>query len=218
MDSEFEYEPKIAWGVVGRVFLLLFCFLWASMFLSELDISFGRKAAVPWVPVDYLLRFLFYFMALHVVLFWPISQYALPELRKKGSWFRSAVLVLLVSCPLLSYGHYLGTFRNVFDVQELFLVVFPPVVLGTLMYERTEKLWLFSAFVSLSTFLPFFLINDLLGPFETVLYFSPKSDIPSFLRFIAPALAFAALKLNPLTVVQQYGSNASPTQIRTVTL
>ncbi len=198
--------PRLAWGawLAGLAGLFLYLPITSIVGLCSFDVQ-------PLSP-SLLGYFVAVFLGVHVILVTPIASLVYPQFSKKmrgsGSEARRVFLVLLLlTPPLLSFVSFRGGLTSLMDAHEALLLVVPPLVLGTLLFEKTDKSYLFSSFVAVAIFIPLFVINDILSPIETPIRYLSRSGGFYFWRTLIPiGLVLGAIMLTR----QKKGYGAAP--------
>lgn len=119
----------------------------------------------------------------HVFLVFPVSYWAVPEMRAKYPMsIRLLFLAGFFAVPLLSFAHYLGVLKAGVDYFEAALVVIPAAALAALAFERFGDRMLVSLVLTLTVFPSFFVLNDVLGPFAVYWNYAPDGAAFYWLR------------------------------------
>ncbi len=133
-----------------------------------------------------------YAVFLHAVLVWPLCGFVFSQQGQRwGVFERVAVCLLLISPPLVSFLYFLCG-DGLTDVWDLALTVVPAVAWGALLYERSQRPWLFSLALALATSLPWLWLGDRLGGFSPVFTYGVLSNDCLSLRLAVAALALVA--------------------------
>ncbi len=143
-------------------------------------------------PIDPLIYLAFYWAGVHFLLSFPLTQISYGQTQGfKYPILRCATLFALLSAPLCSYAYYRAGTLSSGQWVEILLAAVPSAFVASLSFYRLERRWIFSALAAVGTYVPVFLINDLMGPFTT--YFAYASPYESFyyFRYLGPALAVA---------------------------
>lgn len=140
---------------------------------------------------DPILYFGIFFGILHAALVVPLTGVAYPKIQKfPYLGLRVLTLVGLLVPPLVSYAYYRGGVNGASDIQELILMVVPGAILSAIFFEVTQNRWVMSAVYAVTTFIPIFVINDLMGSFPTWAAYASETSTLSYIR---SALALTAI-------------------------
>ncbi len=187
------------------IFLLL-SYLPIGWALGLCDFSWGAPALYENLGRALCLRLAIYFSLCYFLVVWPAVQWIDEPARRKWSAMTVATTCVLFALPpFLSYVYYLGGLRNLLELHEAVLTIVPAVLLGYLAFRMTGSALVFAFFVATLTFLPLFLINDVLSPFKVVVVFSPKGPELSFLRALCAVIALwagASSRVTPRSLSQ----------------
>ncbi len=144
-----------------------------------------------------LLKGLFFYAALHVLLVWPLYQFARRDISQvKDQNLQTLIYFVLVFLPLSAFTYLTGNIRSWVDFAELLLATVPPTLIGAYIFTRNQKPYLFSLLLAVPLFLSLFVISDIMGPFKTRTQFLSDGNYVLVLRlFLAvTAIAVAAFK------------------------
>lgn len=184
------------WGLFLAGCFFQVCFLGLGIALGKADIGINTRYLFAVSPLSHLLRWVFYFSAIHVMLVWPLTQFVARSLSEvRSATARRLIYACLTVLPLSSFGYYLGTFRSVLDGVELLCTVLPAVLVGVHLYEESSRGVFFSLFVSIVTYFGFFLVGDLLGPFTTLLRYAPHDQSFILFQIAGPLMSIVLLSL-----------------------
>jgi len=187
--------PKSLW--MGM--LVSLGFLWLPVLLGILWSPFGDgvRLMVGTKPLQYtldpLIYLVVYAVVLQVALSTPVGMFAFPQIKRfPFLGMRWGMLFFLLSAPLLSFAYYKTGKMSEDHVTEIFLAVVPAAFLATVYFEKWERKWLITAWLTLGTFVPIFFINDLMGPYSTYFAYASRFEAFYYLRFLGPALSVIA--------------------------
>jgi len=193
MNPSHNRQTYLPWSAVAVVFLLLFVYLPLSFMMGQVRFSAGLAYLTLKYAVDPLIYFGFYAFFVHVFLIWPTTSLALKQWEKIPTRsLRVLVLTLLLSPPLISYAYFRGGVKDLMDLHDLFLAVIPPALVVSLLFEATRRVTLVSLFLSAATYLPLYVLSDVLSPMNTLFTYAPQGSTFYVLRSITPLLSIGA--------------------------
>lgn len=199
-DPQWEPDPSGAsvadrpithftWGAMGAGLALVWSPVLLAVLLSAFDegtrVMMGIKP-MAWV-IDPLIYLAFYGVAIHLLLSFPLIQIGYAQTKSfKFPVLRLLTLFALVTAPLCSYAYYRAGNLSSGQWVEILLAVVPVTLVASLCYYRLERRWLFSAWIAVGTYVPVFLINDLMGPYSTYFAYASPYDWFYYFRYIGP--------------------------------
>jgi len=124
----------------------------------------------------------------HFVLVRPLVQWVWNRAENVSRFKLISISSILISLPMITFGYWLGDVKTVLQAQEVTLIVVPAVVLSTLVYDKTRQIYYWSAALAVMAFFYFFIINEILNPFQTYLYLLTEDYRYEYLRIVFPAL------------------------------
>lgn len=144
--------------------------------------------------IDPILYLIFYGTIIHMALAVPMGFFALPQIKNfpyRG--VRFGFLFVLIAAPLLSYAYFRAGRSLSGGTTEILLAILPAASIAVYVFERTERPGLLTAFLTVGTYLPLFVINDLLGPFSTYLSYASSEVFFYTLRAICGGMCFGSI-------------------------
>ena len=180
------FQLKSRWAP----FILYFAYLPLGYVLNLCTFDTGVRALGGSPAIRVASYFVIYAFFVHFILVWPMTAFVYPQYRDK--WvlpLRSLAVFLLLAAPLASFSYYLGTFREPLHYFEAALSVFPACLIAILYYEKAQRGWVFSLVLSLFSFIPLMVTNDLLGPFPVFWNYATTDGGFYFLRVLSPLVA-----------------------------
>lgn len=188
---------KFTWGMMGATLALLFSPILLALLFSGFDqgtrVMMGIKP-MAWA-IDPIIYLAFYWAGIHFLLSSPLTQFGYPATQTfKFPILRCATLFALLAAPLCSYAYYRAGTLSSGQWVEIFMAVVPSAAVASLCFYRLERKWLFSAWAAIGTYVPVFLVNDLMGPFTTYFAYASPYDAFYYFRYVGPAvgIGFAA--------------------------
>jgi hypothetical protein len=168
-ELDLPVHPGVSPTRVLLVGSLLFAFAPVARLIHQCTFMWGARSFAP----GYSLRLSFYFVclwaAIHLMLIRRLSTMVYPPLEKKGiPALRVLVVTLFLALPLLSFAYFLSHYRDLMDLNEIFLAIVPGVVITAFIFELTRASIVSSLFLTSAVFVPLFLFNDILSPFVTL--------------------------------------------------
>lgn len=134
----------------------------------------------------------FFYAALHVLLVWPLYQFARRDISQmKDVNIQTLIYFFLVFLPLSAFAYLTGNIKSWVDLTELLLAIVPPTAIGAFIFARNEKPYLFSFLVALPVFLSLFILNDIMGPFNTRTQYLSDGNYVLVLRLFCATTALA---------------------------
>jgi len=115
-----------------------------------------------------LLYFVVYWTAVYGVVIWPLSTL------KRRNNFMAALMSLLAALPLLSFAAWQGQARAWWEIADSAVLVLPAAWCAVQCSIRQRHHFIASFFLAVVTFLPIFVVNDILAPFPVLFGFSAK--------------------------------------------
>jgi len=110
-----------------------------------------------------------FMLGIYWLLLRPFANQAYPYLFDRvGPFWRIAVGMVLLIPPLISFGYLIGNIHGWVNGYEIAFAVLPSVCVGLIIFESTTKSWFASLVMGNLCFISFFLMNDILSPFQTV--------------------------------------------------
>ncbi|MBI4403641.1 MAG: hypothetical protein HY537_05745 [Deltaproteobacteria bacterium] len=169
-NDEINDQPSFAWGRTAFAFFLLFGYLPLAGILNLCTFSQG----VPFTAVRLALYLLMCWVLVQMVLVWPFATLVHAQFKPSTTITQRTLVALALFVPvLISFCYFWGGVKGVDDWHELILVTIPPVILGSLLYEKTRKHSYFSTIVAAAVFFHVFLMNDVLSEYPSRwVYFS----------------------------------------------
>ncbi len=206
-DDEVEPTlPKIpgveaALAAFVPLLFLPFClaFGWA-----ELAVSFAPNA------VKALFTTVCFAAAVHGCLVWPLCGFVFPQYAGRWGLFeRTLTTLALFSPPLVSFLYFQAG-EGITDFWDLGVTVVPAVALGTFVYEKSQRTWLFSLTLAVAGSLPWLWMGDRLGGFSPVFTYGILNSDGQVLRVVVSCLAVV---FGAVTLIRK--SNFDETSLRT---
>jgi len=182
--------------------LYLFWILQPLMLWGMGALEFQR--AVPQSLFSLILRFFFFGAGLHVVLIGPLIYFAYPDIKKiKVRTLRELALFGFLALPILSFGYFVSQVNHAGALFDLIFPTLTIIFIAVHLFERTQSLSWLSVGLSLSLYLQWFVVSDILGPFKTPYQMIPTSDLFYWARtlLIVSALGLALWKSSRKQVV-----------------
>lgn len=186
-------RKRLPWLAIVLAIAGQFSYL-GLVFLTEMAhwVPGARSYALE-APSDTIVYFVAYTLGVHLFLTWPLTTMAFPSLKNKSRWAQLFIPTVMASLPLLSFAYYLGGIRDLLGFHEALLIVIPAVLLATHFYGKIKEAWLFTAMIVIATFLPFWIVNDVLSHFPVLAAYASRAGQFYFWRVVLPILSTAAI-------------------------
>lgn len=169
----FGMQIDLGWNKrVGPLLLLLGALLFIHVPILQL-LGMGRwMLAGRWfsrTPVSStVLFFLFYFLSVYCILFWPLKNL------KRRNNLKVVLMSALVSLPLLTFSAWQGKSQAWWEIADSAMTIFPAAWVSVHCALRRREYAMAALFLSVVTFTPVFLINDIMTPFPVLFGFSAR--------------------------------------------
>lgn len=123
----------------------------------------------------------------------PLVKWVWIDVGKRYSRFQAiSFSTVLLSLPLISMCYWLGDVRTFENAREVAVTIIPAVLLSTLIYDQTRSALQWSLSLFFMVFFYLFLINEILGPFQTYFYLLAHDHRFETLRALVPGFTLAA--------------------------
>lgn len=185
----FRMQRKSENGSVGRVLGLAALLIFSYIPILQV-LGWGRwMLAGRWfsaTPVSStIFYFALYFAAVGATIVWPMTTI------KKRNNFMAVLMTVLASLPLASFAAWQGNARAWWEVADAALFVLPASWCAVHCSMRTGKHAVAGFFLAAITFVPLFLVNDILTPYPVLFGFSAR--VAEFARTALAIRAVAAV-------------------------
>ncbi len=179
-ESKLEVPRKWIWAAfLGPLILLPILSLFGLF-----DFELGGKAMVDGAISNTLVRSLLFLTILHTVFVGPYVLFIRPQFQNRTEVERVLMACVFLGLPLSGFAYYEGSVKTLLDYHEWILAFLPALIISTVLYERTEKLWAYSLCLGLQFIYSVYLLNDVLTPYSTLLNTVAKSEWLYFFRTV----------------------------------
>jgi len=207
IDEEKDEPSRSSWRPMGMLFFGLFLFIPLGYALHQCGLDWGARFYAPSAVIRLMGGLVLTLIIVQMVAVWPLTAFVYPEVverRRMGfGGFLLASLVLFTP-PLSAFVCYFGDVKELMDGYEVFLIVFPALVIALVSFWRTQSAGGMVVFLSLALFVPLYLLNDLLSPFPVLIAYASKGPAFYWWRSLFPiattALALASVEKTRFTV------------------
>lgn len=185
-------ENKVPWRALVLSLLGLVSYFGLVGTTSLARWMVAGRAYSPHAPSDTIVYFVGYALGVHLLLTWPMTTMAFPQLTKRSRLAQLGVPSFLAALPLVSFAAYLGGVKDLIGMHEALLIVVPAVVLATHFYLVSEQSWIYTLTIVAATFIPFWIANDILATFPVLFGYASKGGELYFWRSVIPVFTTAA--------------------------
>lgn len=176
-------DVSLPLGLISSAFLGLFAFIPLGWILRLCGLSAG--VSLPGMKLALSLMGLF--LLVSCVLVWPLTSIVYPQFKQSVSPVRKILIsITLLTPPLVGFCYYWGSVKDWKDVLEIALIVLPSVIISSVVYDLTQRAWLLTLLLVLSTFVPIFLVNDILSPYPVRWVYYSSGVVFYYLRVLIP--------------------------------
>ncbi len=172
----------LKWVIAAWAGILFMPIAFSLFGLSNIEL--GGKGMVEGAFLNTSIRALICFFAITLVFVGPYTQFIRPIFLERTEVERVLSAVFFLGLPLSAFAYYEGSIKTAIDYHEWMLMVLPAIILSSVFYERTEKIWLFATTLALGFLYPLYFLNDLMAPFTTLFNTTAKSEWLYFGRTI----------------------------------
>jgi len=192
------------WLVLAIATAILFAYIPILSIAGQGRWMLGGRWYSPTPVTSTLLYFLAYFIGMYVVVIWPATT-----LKRKNN-FVACLLAVLFSLPLISFTAWQGNARAWWEVADGAAIVVPAAWIAVHLSLRKQRHFTAAFFLAAVTFLPIFVVNDILAPYPVLFGFSAKvSTFAAWSRNIRAVAAVLCLPLPFLWAWDQEGEEES---------
>lgn len=170
------------WILISWASFLLLPFVFSLFGLSHIEL--GGKGMVEGAFHNTVIRSMIVFFAIALVFVGPYTQFIRPLFIERTEIERVLSAIFFLGLPLSAFAYYEGNIKSAIDYQEWVLLVLPALILSSVLYERSEKIWVFATTLGIGFLFPLYYINDLMAPFATLFNTTAKSDWLYFWRTV----------------------------------
>lgn len=181
------------WTVLGIATLILFAYIPILHVAGLGRWMLGGRWFSATPVTSTLLYFVLYFIGIYGVVIWPATT-----LKRRNNAV-ACLLAVLFSLPLVSFTAWQGNARAWWEIADGALLIVPAAWLAVHCSLRTQKHFTAAFFLAGVTFLPVFVVNDILAPYPVLFGFSAK--LASFPYWSRNIRAIAALVCLPLPLL-----------------
>ncbi len=147
-----------------------------------------------------IFKFLIFTAFVHFWLVYPLTNFVFKK--EALNWrpvFRIILSFFLLSLPLISFSYYMCFDKKFFEFQELCVTVLPVVFIAAIFYEKAKSPFSMSLITAIGLFLPLFIINDSLSPYNVLFTFKVNNSffyiLRNFMPFVTILISLLVLNL-----------------------
>ncbi len=178
---------RIPWKEISLSLLLPFLFLPMAKWMGLCYFVEGARYYAPHAFLDLFLYGTAFLVAVHSFLVWPLTaEQTWEHLKKMPMALQIGIPTFLMTLPLLGFSYWLVDIKDNLSLLELLIQIVPGIILGALLFQRTEKPWVFTLIAGVGAFIPLFVMNDLLSPFPVVFAYASKGAAFYFWKTVLP--------------------------------
>lgn len=153
--------------------------------------EWGPRALADFSNIKLLTQGIFFFIFVYSLLILPLKKWVWISETSLSSFQLIAFSTTVLSLPLMGFAYWVGEVRTVIQAQEVTISIIPAVLLSVLIYHNTQSLLQWSLSLATMVFYYVFMVNEILGPFKTVIYLLAQDYRFEYLRALIPACAIA---------------------------
>ncbi len=173
-------QKKHGWKLLVLSLMTLFFFLPVSVLLGWAKFFSGPRLLSPGLGPTILFYLPAYLGAIYFMLLAPFLQ--IRFLRSYERPLRFIGVFLLWGLPLFSFSYYLGDFKNSLHAYEVGWLLVAALGMPLVLFWRTGNSAVLLLGIGLGTFIPFFVVEDILGPFSPLYVYASQGPWMAFLR------------------------------------
>jgi hypothetical protein len=199
--NEAEFLPPSPARLIAGAALALLAFLPLTAALGLVQWSWGARSFAPHALLPLGGHFLATLLLVQLTCTWPLTAMLEPELRRnRGVGFGAFVAAGLAffTPPLVAYACFSARLKDLVDGYEIAVAILPSLVVALVLYWKSERGWLFTAFLSLGIFFQLFFCNDVLSPLTTYVTYASRGPAFYWWRALSPVAAISAALVTPI--------------------
>ena len=174
------------------VFVLMWLFVPLSLLTGVAGFGHGARALIPNALGALLGKGAMVLVGSYFFIVFPTAYLIYGEATEKVSGLTRVLFVSFLLClPVFSYAYNAGNFRETLDYAETALSLGVGVLTQVLIFEWSGSVLVFTLGLSVTLFVPLFVVNELLGPYFVYFTYAPHNMTLYWLHRTLSVLAVA---------------------------